>query len=93
MPFGLDSRPSRSIELPVAAHGFCLSLEGARGSSDVEDGDRADRGSSLVTDEQGEPLERASSGLSRSALSNRWGVAAICIGVGQGLAVLLENVS
>jgi acetyl-CoA acyltransferase len=23
----------------------------------------------------------------------RWGVAAICIGVGQGLAVVLENVS
>jgi acetyl-CoA acetyltransferase len=24
---------------------------------------------------------------------HRWGVAAICIGVGQGLAVVLENVS
>lgn len=33
--------------------------------------------------------------LARSLLSNggRWGVAAICIGVGQGLAVVLENVS
>jgi acetyl-CoA acetyltransferase len=30
---------------------------------------------------------------SLQASGERWGVAAICIGVGQGLAVVLENVT